>query len=76
MTGSKHNLEGNGSRIYAGLKPDTTVGDLRNSLPPGQTRTTSWALSRSRATAYSFLPERFALWAVMLLSLRFSRTAM
>jgi mannose-6-phosphate isomerase len=67
---------GKESQIYAGLKPGTTAGELRQVHSPArQSRTTLFASLRSPATLYLFPPERFTLWAVVLLSSRFSKTA-
>jgi hypothetical protein len=66
-----------GSHIYAGLKSGTTAGTICGSLsrrthcgPPGE------HCRPRQATRYSSPRERFTLWATMLLSSRFSKTAM
>jgi mannose-6-phosphate isomerase len=65
-----------GSRIYAGLKPGTTAGDLRHSLADGTIADHLVGIVPKPGDAYSFLLERFTLWAAMLLFSRSSRTAM
>ena len=63
------------SRIYAGLKPGTTLNDLSRRSPVGRWRTYWQALRRGLATPSSFKPGPFTpsadLWC-----LKFRKTAM